>query len=63
MGKSVRNMYNAAMSDKLFQLDLKQHKPDYYTGIFMSNNEKVLFASIYMGYLIGKGLYKESDFQ
>ncbi len=60
MTPRVKKLLKAATADKLFQSELKIHEPEYYKpGLFWSSTEKNLYAAIYMGWLIGKGIYDE----
>ena len=63
MNKSVRNLYTAALENKEFEQSLSDageghHKP----ALLTDNKRKIVYAVIYMGGLIGKGLYNESDY-
>lgn len=63
MTHRVKNLLNAAKNDMLFQSELKTHEPDCYkVGFFWNESEKIMYASIYMGWLIGKGVYDENMF-
>jgi hypothetical protein len=63
MEKKVKKIINAAKNDKNFQFELKKHEPNNYKLDYFSNDtEKIIYASIYMGWLIGKGVYDESVF-
>lgn len=63
MERNVTNLYNEAKENKEFQGELKVHEPELYQpSVLWSEQKKVLYALIYMGWLIGKGLYNESKY-
>ena len=63
MEKKVIKLLLAAKKDSIFQAELKAHEPNTYkVGFWWSVLQKVIYASIYMGWLIGKGIYNESDY-
>ena len=64
MEKKVIKLLLAAKKDSIFQAELKAHEPKTYkVGFWWSDLQKVIYASIYMGWLIGKGIYNESDYE
>ncbi len=61
---SVKKMFTQARKDKTFQAELIQHEPEYYKISRLSDEKlKIIYASVYMGWLIAKGLYNEKDFE
>ena len=59
----VKRMYNEAKVNKSFQDDLKKHEPDTYKPkLLWGDTEKVIYATIYMGWLIARGEYNENDY-
>jgi hypothetical protein len=64
MEDSVKNMYKEAKGNLEFQNDLKPHEPKRYKPRWHWNElEKTLFATVYMGWLIAKGKYNESNYK
>jgi len=64
MTNKVTKLYLAAKENLIFQHDLKIHEPKSYAPIIFSDNtDKAIYATIYMGYLIGKGIYNENDYE
>lgn len=64
MNQKVRKLLKAAKNDKNFQDELKIYEPkDYKVDISWTNNEQILYASVYMGWLIGKGIYNEKNYE
>ncbi len=62
MEKSVKKMYKAAKSDYTFKEKLKEVDTNYSEPtMFSPTMEKIAWAAIYFGYLIGKGKYIESE--
>lgn len=57
-------LYKEAKENLIFQNDLKIHEPkNYKPKIFFDEKDKAIYSSIYMGYLIGKGIYNENDYK
>lgn len=57
-------MYKEAKGNLEFQNDLKPHEPKRYKPRWHWNElEKTLFATVYMGWLIAKGKYNESNYK
>jgi hypothetical protein len=56
MLKEVKEVYELALNDEEFHEALKKDSPEQYAkpNIFWSNDEKVVYAGIYYGYLLGK---------
>lgn len=64
MSQYIDNLIKKAISDIDFQNELKIHEPkNYKVSFFWGKEKKFIYASIYMGYLIAKGNYKESDYK
>ncbi len=58
------NLLKAAKRDKVFQEEFKVHEPTYYKLFFFSDSiTELLYMTVYMGWLIGKGTYNEQDFK
>lgn len=63
MTKKIKKLYKSSRNDKSFIDDLRKHEPKYCKiDWFFSDNEKIIIATIYMGWLLGKGQYNEEDF-
>ena len=63
MKNIVKRLFNEAKDNLEFQNELmphepKWHKPKWYWG----DEKKVLYATVYMGWKIGKGTYNESNY-
>lgn len=60
----VKNLYEEARNNKEFQAELKIHEPLYYykPTILWKEEEKILLATIYMGFLMAKGEYSENNY-
>ena len=63
MATPIKRLFKAAKKDLAFQQKLKEvgevhNKPEQW----WDNNLQVLFATVYMGYLVANGLYTESDY-
>lgn len=64
MESSVRKIYEESKCDLEFQLKLKESGEDYHTPSFWWDEEtKMLFATIYMGYLLALGKFKDSNYK
>lgn len=60
---SFYRLIEAAKNDTDFQNELNVHEPKYYKLKHNATHlEQAMYAMIYMGWLIGKGKYNESDF-
>ena len=64
MKPEVVKLLNAAKADMEFQEELKKHEPNRYKLNWFSDLfDKSIYASLYMGWLIGKGRYDENDYK
>jgi len=64
MNENVKKLFIAASKDNDFQVELSVHEKEYYKpSIFWDDKKRVIYATIYMGWLIGKRKYNESDFK
>lgn len=64
MTNKVTKLYLAAKEDLIFRYDLKIHeRKDSFNNTFLDNTDKMILATVYMGYLIGKGIYNENDYE
>lgn len=64
MTRSVLNLFIDAMANREFEKDLIIHEPNFkHPSLKWGNLEKITYATIYMGWLIGKGIYNENYFK
>jgi hypothetical protein len=64
MKPTVKKLYNEAKVNLDFQEELKLYEPDNYKPkLWWDKHKKVLYACLYMGYLIGKGKYNENNYK
>ena len=62
--KKVRKLINAARMDDEFMTSIKISMPDAYWAIFDTGSKKLpICGAIYVGWLIAKGVYNESDYE
>lgn len=50
----VRNLYDSAIKNDEFIKAAKEADGDSKPGLFASQNEKIVYATIYYGWLVGK---------
>lgn len=64
MTEPVTIMYNEALRNDKFNTEAKEADPKYFykPHNLSENNLKVLYATIYYGWLIAKGLYKRENY-
>ena len=65
MTSKVQNLYKSARNNDAFVNQLKVHEADFFNKKWysiVSDIEKCTIASIYMGWLIAKNGYRESDY-
>ena len=63
MTETVKKLFKKAKQDYLFINDLKKvQEEDYAPKWWWGNMHKTAYASVYYGYLVGKGKYQESDY-
>jgi hypothetical protein len=63
MTPKVKKMYKEARNNPLFESDIKKNEPNFnLNDLLWSNNQKVLYSSIYFGWLIARGEYVESNY-
>jgi len=63
MSNKVKNLYLASRNDTKFVEQLKIHEKEFFNKKWyqsISDIEKSIIASIYMGYLIARNEYNES---
>jgi len=59
----VRILFNEAKTDMEFQTELRlAGEKKYSPGIFWDDTDKALFATVYLGWLIGKKIYDPSKY-
>ena len=64
MTEPVKRLYNEAKVNVDFHEALKKVREDYYKpGLFWSEEEKILYASVYMGWLMGKDQYDRKNYE
>lgn len=65
MTPKVRKLFNEAKDNEEFQEELKVHEPEEYKppGLLSNDLDKLLYAILYMGWLIGKGIYNENKYE
>jgi hypothetical protein len=57
-------LFNEGKNNQAFLSELQIHEPENYKPKFWwDNDRKIVFVSIYMGWLIAKGLYNESNYE
>ena len=63
MERAVKRLFTEAKNNKTFRQALKDVGEIHYKpSPFWDKETKVLYASIYMGWLVGRGQYKESNY-
>ncbi|CAL2056045.1 hypothetical protein [Tenacibaculum sp. 190524A05c] len=64
MTEAVKKIYKEAKSNKEFDNEMKSLDPEGYKkpSIFSSDIDKILYASSYYGWLIGKGKYNRQNY-
>jgi len=64
MNAKTRKLYEEAKDNKQFQEDLKLFEYKYHKPTMCWSMElKIIYASVYMGWLIGKGMYNENNYE
>lgn len=53
MTETVKKLYKASIKDTTFLRSIKEADNDNPPNIFASNNTKVIFATLYYGWLVG----------
>ena len=60
MKKSIKNLYKEAVNNELFKTEFKKADIEYEEPKFYSSDKlKIIFACIYMGWLIGRGEFNQ----
>lgn len=62
MEKKVRNLFRASKKDQEFIDDLLKNN-ESAPSLWDEKETKIIYACIYMGWLMAKGKYKESDYE
>jgi hypothetical protein len=65
MTSVVRKVYQEAIKSKDFDADMLKQDPTGYKsppGFFSSEDNKILYACAYYGWLLGKGKYDREKF-
>ena len=64
MTEPVRKLYNAALRDRAFQEEAKKADPQGYKkpNLWSDEIDRILYATAYFGWLVGKGQFKRSQF-
>ena len=63
MKKTARRMYEESRRNTLFRNELVESgEDDSPKELNYDTNMRILFASIYMGWLLGRGEYKASNY-
>lgn len=64
MKRSVKKLYNEALENKEFNMDFKLSDSTYYKPNFFTDEiRKILYTSVYEGYLIAKGQFDEANYK
>lgn len=53
MTETIKEIYKASIKDTTFLKAIKEADNDTAPNIFASNNDKVIFATLYYGWLVG----------
>jgi hypothetical protein len=64
MKKAVRNLFNEANNNEEFKAEMKKIGEGDFArpSKFWDVELKAIFASVYMGWLMGRGEYKEENY-
>ena len=54
MTEAVKKLYKSSIKNKLFLQEIYEADKDTKPSMFASEGEKIMFASIYYGWLVGK---------
>ena len=64
MRPNVKRLYKEAVKNQEFNEDFKSNDPEYIKPSFFTDKLiKLFYTSTYQGWLIGKGRYKESNYE
>ena len=64
MTSPVKKLYKEAKRDRTFIKELKDSgEKDYQPSMFWDELTKIQFATVYMGYLVAKGKFKDSNYK
>lgn len=59
MTATTYELYRLAKNDETFLKEIYEADGDKKPGLFSDNETKTLFATIYYGWLVGKGLWED----
>ncbi len=54
MIKPIKELYNSSKKDKLYLKEIYDADKDIAPSWYSSDNDKVIFATVYYGWLVGK---------
>ena len=64
MNKATKRFYLAAKADTEFNQELEQNESEYkYLTTTTQNGGILIYCSMYLGWLIGKGRYNELEWR
>lgn len=64
MTEKIKRLYARCISDERFMKQLAIHEPDYSNPrFFWGPKVKTIIAMVYMGFLIAKNEYRETDYE